>query len=76
VEAEPLMPRVVPRKQKFKDGDVVLAWQAFVIDVDGTPYTFRTGARLRGDHPVVKAAPCASCWAGRSTAKCRPFSTI
>jgi hypothetical protein len=27
------------------------------VDADGVPYTIRRGARLRGDHPAVLAAP-------------------
>jgi hypothetical protein len=59
MEAESLMPRALPAKPRFKDDDVVVAWQAFAIDVDGFPFTFKTGARLRGNHPAVRAAPWA-----------------
>jgi hypothetical protein len=50
------MPRVKP-KQRFDDDTIVVAWQAFASDIEGTPYTIARGTRLRGGHPAVRACP-------------------
>jgi hypothetical protein len=50
------MPRAA-RKTETPDPNLVyVSWQSGSVDVDGTPYSFVTGERLRGDSPAVKAA--------------------
>jgi hypothetical protein len=40
-------------KTKAADDQIFVAWQAGCCEVDGTPYSWSKGARLRGDHPAV-----------------------
>lgn len=50
------MPRVKSKRPKFKDTDVVIAWQAVAVDTPEGEFTIARGTRLRGSHPAVKAA--------------------
>lgn len=43
------------KTHKFKDDEVVIAWQSFAVD--GVHETIVRGQRLRGSHPAVKKAP-------------------
>jgi hypothetical protein len=45
----------ITKKRPFAATDLVVAWQGGAVDIDGRPYVFERGKRLRGDHPVVKA---------------------
>jgi hypothetical protein len=45
----------ITKKRTFAATDLVVAWQGGAVDIDGRPYVFERGRRLRGDHPVVKA---------------------
>jgi hypothetical protein len=50
----------VPRKAspKFRDDDIVVAWQSFGVQQSGVGLIAITeGTRLRGSHPVVKQSP-------------------
>jgi hypothetical protein len=50
----------MPRKKTTDGPDpglVYVAWQSGSVEVDGVPYNFRTGERLRGDQPAVQGAP-------------------
>src|SRR5215207_11456700 len=50
------MPRAA-RKTETPDANAVyVSWQSGSVDVDGVPYSFHTGERLRGDNPAVQAA--------------------
>jgi hypothetical protein len=51
------VPRVQPTRSRFRDDEIVRAWQAFGIDLGNVPFTIRRGTRLRADHEVVQAAP-------------------
>jgi hypothetical protein len=47
------MPRVLPKKPKFKTDEIVVAWTGFA-----TGHTaVQRGTRLRGDSPLVKGHP-------------------
>jgi len=40
---------------KFRDDEIVIAWQSFTTE--GVPETITRGSRLRGRHPAVKKCP-------------------
>jgi hypothetical protein len=52
------MPRVLPKKARFRPDQLVKAWQSFAVQTaDGLDVTVPRLTRLRGDHPAVTAAP-------------------
>lgn len=50
------MPRRV-KKQHFRPGQLVVAKQAFGIDIDGVAYSFTSKQHVSADHPVVRDYP-------------------
>jgi hypothetical protein len=50
------VPRVLAKKSRFADKDIVVNVMAIAVDVAGTAYTFPGGTRLRAGHPAVRAS--------------------
>lgn len=50
------MPRRT-RKQHFRPGQLVVAKQAFGIDINGVAYTFTSKQNVSADHVVVQEYP-------------------
>jgi hypothetical protein len=51
------MPRVLPKKPRFADDDVVRSWQSVSYDDELGGHTIKYGVRLRASHPTVRRRP-------------------